>query len=322
MKKTKAKRIIKNFNFEGEGAAVALVGPATAGAANGKTTLLIKANDNFSEEMIEKMQQVKVTMELPAFLERFFHLYGTDAQVLARMMGYVPEEKEESEVESYEDYYENLIQEKLESFEIIKSLYLADSLPDAISKITGEQYLKVLEDQVKIEKALKEQDTDVEVEKVSEVEPAPVKAKPMKKSKINKEDKMSNEATDNVEVIEKAQYDAIEKAMQEQKELLQKALDEVATYKAEKQEMIRKARLGSLTEIVKDEKKVEVLFKALNLVEDAGTYSEILEVLKSLMAATETSEMFIEKGAAIEKGADADKSSLVAKRLKAKYKKD
>ena len=80
--KQKAKRKLKGFDFTKEGAAVALVGPSVGGPANGIPTLIAKAN-NFSPEFIQKMQLIQVTMELPAFLEKFFGIWGSDAEVLA-----------------------------------------------------------------------------------------------------------------------------------------------------------------------------------------------------------------------------------------------
>lgn len=50
--------------------------------------MIAKAN-NFSPEFNKKMQQIGATMELPDFLEKFFGIWGSDAEVLARLMGYV-----------------------------------------------------------------------------------------------------------------------------------------------------------------------------------------------------------------------------------------
>lgn len=54
-KKRKKKRLSK-FSFEGDGAAVALVGDFQGGPANGMTTLLTKATSDISEEDIEKAE--------------------------------------------------------------------------------------------------------------------------------------------------------------------------------------------------------------------------------------------------------------------------
>jgi uncharacterized membrane protein len=73
--KKKATRILKEFDFSGEDSAVALVGPAVGGAANAKTTVLMKSlNSKYSPESIKKMQQIQVTLELPEFLRKFFYM--------------------------------------------------------------------------------------------------------------------------------------------------------------------------------------------------------------------------------------------------------
>lgn len=303
MSTTKAKRKLSDISFDHTGAHLALCSKEQ-GAANGvQHALVMKSSANFSPEFIQKMQAVKVTMTVPEFLNKFFHLYGTDCEVLARMLGYVPEEKEEPD--SYEDYYENLIQERLDSFEILKGLYVAKSLPEAISKLTEDQYMQVLKAQVQFEKAPSEKITKGQ-------EPA-------------KETTMTIE-TVTPEAIEKAAADrvqAVEKALNEKLEAVNKALkeasDKVAAYEAEKKETIRKARLEALKEVVKDEKRTESLFKALSLLESDEDYTELLGILKAIMAPSENSEMFKEKGASVE-GVNKGKSTdLVRERMKAKY---
>ena len=128
--KQKAKRKLKGFDFANEGAAVALVGPSVGGPANGIPLLIAKAN-NFSPEFIQKMQQVQVTMELPDFLEKFFGIWGSDAEVLARLMGYV--EPEDAAAEARDDYNE-WVEDRFTSFSVIKSLHEAKNLPDALSR--------------------------------------------------------------------------------------------------------------------------------------------------------------------------------------------
>ena len=59
-------------------------------------------------------------------------MYYEDAEVLARMIGYVEPEKEEDD---YDDWYENYIEEKLQSFTIIKSLHEARNLPRPIPQL-------------------------------------------------------------------------------------------------------------------------------------------------------------------------------------------
>ena len=83
----KAKRRLSNINFEKEGSHLALVHKAQGGAASGYSTLVMKSLDNRSPEFIQKASQIRVTLSLPDFLEKFFHVWDDDAEVLAAMFG-------------------------------------------------------------------------------------------------------------------------------------------------------------------------------------------------------------------------------------------
>ena len=80
--KTKAKRVISKFNFEGKDSAVALVSASQGGAANSFRTLVIKSADKYSPEFIEKAQKVQVVMEFDDFLQKFFDMWKEDANKL------------------------------------------------------------------------------------------------------------------------------------------------------------------------------------------------------------------------------------------------
>ena len=202
--KVKTKRKLSNIDFTKEGSHIALVSKDQGGPANGHDYALVMKSANFSEEFITKMQQVKVTLELPEFLQKFFGVWYEDAQVLAAMLGYV--EVEDDEVE--DDYYTKYIQEKLQSFEIIKSLHEAKSLPEAISKLTEDEFLLVRQDQQKVEKALESKEKDDSLSKD--------KSKPSTKVEKAKQDKSKNKETKMDEVIE------LQKALDAQKEELTK----------------------------------------------------------------------------------------------------
>ena len=150
----KAKRKLSDISFEKEGAHVALTSKSQGGPANTHDYALVLKANNFSEEFVQKMQQVRVTMELPDFLRKFFSLYGEDAEILARMMGYEkPEAEDEDEVETTKDYYEDYIQSKLEALEVLKSANDAEALSDVLSELDENEYLAMLNDQALIEKA-------------------------------------------------------------------------------------------------------------------------------------------------------------------------
>jgi hypothetical protein len=397
----KAKRKLSDISFEKEGAHVALTSKSQGGPANGHDYALVLKSNKFSEEFVEKMQQVRVTMELPDFLRKFFGMYGDDVEVLARMMGYEKPESEESEaMESYEDY----IQSKMEAFEILKSAHEADSLADLLSTLDETEYLAMLNDQERVEKAFEElekaykpkvgdmvtwnssggkatgkvtkivtdgsmdvPDTSFTV-KGTEENPAVMikiyrdgkptdtmvghKAGTLSKvsksltqesepaafadgtdtstnagveniegvsTSVNKEELEKSKMEDEVKVetVEKAQFELVQKALDEQKVQLQKALETIAAFEAEKKEAINKAKTEKVKAIVKDESKVEAIAKAALSLESEDDFTAFLDAMQSMVATVDTSEMFVEKGASTQEETVVQESA-VAKLLKAK----
>lgn len=307
--KQKAKRKLKGFDFAKEGAAVALVGPSVGGPANGIPILIAKAN-NFSPEFIKKMQQIQVTMELPDFLEKFFGIWGSDAEVLARLMGYV-EPEDEDEVE--DDWWENYIEEKLSAFTIIKSLHEAKNLPEALAQLTEQDYLDVLNDQVLIEKALKEFDAKSNAS-ANSVENTKVEASA---SKVNKSKKEKQMATP--EMVEKEKLTAIEKALNDQKVELEKALAQVKQYEDEKKEAIVKSKTEAVKAVVKDEKQAAVVVKAALALEDQADFDALIAVFKSMNDLLEKSGLFQEQGVSAEAAEDKPGETKLMKALKARH---
>ena len=318
----KAKRKLSDISFEKEGAHVALTSKAQSGPANGHDYALVLKGNNFSEEFVQKMQQVRVTMELPDFLRKFFSVYYEDAEVLARMMGYEkPEVSEEVKTQDYEDY----IQSKLEAFEILKSANDADSLSQVLSELDETEYLAMLNDQERIEKAL------IDIEKATQ-ESAPaasaegndtspaceVKSEEVSAS-VNKEELEKSKMEDEVKVetVEKAQFELVQKALDEQKVQLQKALDTIAHFQAKEKEAINKAKTEKVKAIVKDESKVEAIAKAALSLESEDDFTAFLAAMEAMMTTVETSEMFVEKGASTQEETVVQESA-VAKLLKAK----
>ena len=306
--KQKAKRKLKGFDFAKEGAAVALVGPSVGGPANGIPTLIAKAN-NFSPEFIKKMQQIQVTMELPDFLEKFFGIWGSDAEVLARLMGYV-EPEDEDEVE--DDWWENYIEEKLSAFTIIKSLHEAKNLPEALAQLTEQDYLAVLNDQVLIEKALKEFDAKSNASANSVEKPVEAPA-----SKVNKSKKEKQMATP--EMVEKAKFVEVQKQLEDQKVELAKALEQLNKIEQEKKEAIVKSKTDAVKAVVKDEKQAAVVVKAALALEDQADFDALVEVFKSMNDLLEKSGLFQEQGVSAEASEDKPGETKLMKALKARH---
>ena len=304
----KAKRRLSDISFSHEGAHLALCSKSQ-GAANNWNKALIMKGHNFSPEFIQKMQQVQVTMELPDFLEKFFGIWGSDAEVLARLIGYVEPEDEDDEED---DWWENYIEEKLSAFTIIKSLHEAKNLPEALAQLTEQDYLDVLNDQVLIEKALKEFDAKSNASANSVEKPVEAPA-----SKVNKSKKEKQMATP--EMVEKEKLTAIEKALEDQKIALEKALAQVKQYEDEKKEAIVKSKTDAVKAVVKDEKQAAVVVKAALALEDQADFDALVEVFKSMNDLLEKSGLFQEQGVSAEAAEDKPGETKLMKALKARH---
>lgn len=329
-KQRKARRKLSDITFEKEGAHVALVSKDQGGPANGHDYALVLKANNFSQEFVEKMQQIRVTMELPEFLRKFFGMYHEDADVLAQMMGYQPEPTDTVEpvpMASYQDYIES----RLEAFEVLKSASDAESLADVLSKLSEDEYLAMLNDQVTIEKAFANQESDESIpsNEVSDesdtstnasveksVEPSGSETQELEKSVMTQE-VQTNEAPA-VEMVEKAALVDIQKSLAETQELLKAAQATIAQFEAEKKEAIAKAKTEQVRAIVKDETKVEAIAKAALSLESEDDFTAFLAAMQAMMATVETSEMFVEKGASSQEEQPVVQESAVAKLLKAK----
>lgn len=302
-KTTKAKARLKDLTFDHDNAHLALCSKEQ-GAANNQENAVIFKSANFSKELIEKAQRVQVTMELPDFLEKFFDMWYSDAQVLARLMGYVPEEEE------YE--YTDWIQERVDSFELLKSLHEAKSLPEEMAKLSEDQISQILDDQEMIVKSLKEFESSQMLE--NKVGSPTANSGPTGTKKIKKEKKMTQE----VETIEKSKYVEIEKAMQAQAEELLKAREMLATIEKAEKALILKSKTDAVAAVVHDEKHVATIMKAAAMLDNTEDFDALLEVFKSITVAVEKSALFNEQGATVEVE-DKAKESKVKEFLKSKY---
>jgi hypothetical protein len=312
----KAKRKLSDISFETEGSHIALVSKTQGGPANGADYALVMKSKGFSQEFIEKVQQIRVTMELPDFLKKFFGMYYEEAEILARMMGYEkPETQTQDATESYDDY----IQSKLEAFEILKSVHDTNDLATALSELGEEEYLAMLKDQELIEKAFENESTlsatsavAVDTSPASEVNEEEVSAS------VNKENlEKSNMDEDQKEMVEKAVLVLLQKSFDEQKVALEKALETLAQFEAEKKAAVEKARKDQIVAAVKDEAKAETLFKAVKDVAEED-FQAVVKALTEMQASVEKSALFEEQGASVQEEAPVIQESAVAKVLKAK----
>lgn len=349
--KVKAKRKINALDFTGANAAVALVSKDQGGPANGVTTLLIKAS-NFSDDFIKKASQITVTMEITEYLRRFFHVYDVDAEILARSLGFTTAAQDKAAIEQKEDLlednsppeypdwetepgdkkFERYIDYKVTSIQVMKKLHTAESLTEALSSLTEEEYLQFLKDQSLLEKAFakieKESPEVVKTTKADvntsitqrEVEEgkgnSPVVKTTNKEKRMTKAGKVTVvEQTVDVEMIEKAQFESIQKQFAETQEMLQKALAAVAQFEQEKKELIAKQRLANLEAVVAKE-HADVIFKAVKDTADED-FQAVVKALGTISAAVAQSDLFVEKGVVVE-DKPVENESAVARLIKAK----
>lgn len=334
--KVKAKRKLTDITFEHEGAHLALVHKAQGGAASGYKTLVMKSVDNRSPEFIEKASQVKVTLSLPDFLEKFFHVWGEDAELLATLFGYEPseDESEEYSTQSFWSWYrekamehgavdswgdpitrptsqdrKEWVEDQLQGIEILKSATLAKGSADFINSLTEEQYLGLLKDQQFIEKSFKLQEVKKDLD--GESGGKPTKGVNPKQTKASKADTQEKEMTNvTQETIEKAQYDAKEVELQKALADIQKAKEEIELFKAKEKEAVEKAREADVVAAVVDVDASAKLFKAVKDL-DAEAFKDVVDVVKALTAKVDESEMFKEKGSP-EEGVKVAKSAVQA----------
>lgn len=310
-----AKRRLKNFDFQGEGAHIALVHKDQGGAANGYDTLVMKSTGQYSQEFLQKAAQVKVTLSFEEFLQRFFGMWYDDAEVLATLLGM---ESEKPDDESESDWYQNYIAEQVNKFEILKSANDAENKVDFLSQLDEQDYLSILVNQERFEKALK---TKVEPES-----PEPVKKVTKKKvttqkatKAVHKEDKpnMSDPVVDtNAEMIAKAQYDEIQKAFNEQKEALEKATAAIEQYAKLEKAAKEKARQDAVAAAISDTDEAEKLFKAVAELSD-DNFQAVVEIVKGLVAKVEDTALFTEQGAGVQ--TEQVQKSALQKELDKKY---
>ena len=293
--KLKATRKLKSFDFSGEDSAVALVGPSVGGPASGMTTVLFKSvGTNRSEDFIKKAQQIQVTMEIPEFLQKFFGMWYEDARVLASLMGYVENTPEDENTKTCEDY----IQEKIDSFKILKSVNDGANLAKTLMALTEEEHLVLLKDQEYLESIMKQLEN----------------TEPVSGSVNNKETTMS----ENVETVTKSQFETIQKALDDKEVALQKALADLEVLQAAQKEAVRKSRFNQVVTALKDESIATVVFKAVGLVESDEDFAEVVKTLGDLQEKVEKSALFQEQGASGDVQEEPVQESAVAKLVKAR----
>lgn len=347
MNKTKnTKRILKDIDFSSDDSHIALC-HRSQGVANQSDFVVALKSNSFSEETIQKIQQVKVQLEIPDFIQAFFKIQEEkDAKALAYLMGWTEDLVEEA-MEPQMDF-EKWVASNMESFEIVKALKEADvkDYPEILSKLDEWQYLTLLQEQEQFEQGLRKQESNPAASatefdaSTSTVQHEVNKGKgvnPVVKQKAKKETLMANKENEKqetkaeftvvekqVEMIEKSQFEAILKQMQDMKAQaeqqqveLQKAKEQVEKFEQERKEAIEKQRLADLEAAVKHKEHAAVLHKALKQAEQAE-FTEVVKALAAISLQAEQSDLFVEKSAAVQDNPEVNESP-VARLIKAKF---
>lgn len=325
-KKRAPKRKLTDISFDHEGAHLALVSKElNSGPANLQDfALVMKGLESFSPEIIEKASKVTVTLSIEEYLTRFFGLYWDDAEFLATAMGYTTEASERETFDYAEDY-RKYIDERVGSITIMKAMQDASGDTSIMANLSGEDYLALLQDQAKIEKAFDKiaelkKATKVEVRKESDLKASAsgsdtqqnasvekatsvAKVEPSGSvSQVNKGNYMADKEVKTVvadvekELVEKSVLVDLQKAFEEKAVELQKALDLVKQFEQEKKDAITKSRKEKLGAAVKNEEQAAALFKGANLLEDAD-FEAFVKAVADIQAVADQSDLFKSVGA-------------------------
>lgn len=137
----------------------------------------------------------------------------------------------------------------------------------------------------------------------------------------NKDNLEDNQAVEKLETVQKSVVVDLEKALNDQKVQLQKALDQVKQYEDIQKASVVKNKTDVIVALVKDETKTEALVKAGLALESQVDFDAYVQVIKSLVEQLDSSEMFVEKGVSgTAKEEKAPESSLTAL-IKSKFNK-
>ena len=344
----KTKRVLKDIDFSADDAHIALC-HRSQGVANQSDFVVALKAKQFSEESIQKLQTVRVELSLPDFIKAFWKIEEEDdAKALAYLMGWredLAQEAMEPETE-----FQDWVASNMESFEIVKQLKDAkeQDYPELLSKLDEWQYVTLLEEQEKFEKAFKqlklqkesalEQGVDASTSTVQHEVNKGKGVNPVVKRKAKKETLMAKENQDKVEkaeaeftvvekqveMIEKSEFQAVLKQMEdikkqaeEAKVELQKAKELVIKFEQEKKEQISKQRLADIEAAVKNKEHALVLHKALVQAEQEQ-FVEVVKALTAISLDSEQNDLFVEKSMQVEEKPMVEESA-VARLIKAKF---
>lgn len=310
----KAKRKLKGIDFSSQDSHIALVHKDQGGPANGADyKLVLKAVNKLKDDFIKKASNVKVTLPIEEFLSTFYGLYYEQSETLARALGFTTaaqEESESKEVEDYEDWYENYINTKVQSIEVMKSLYQAENVADVLAELDGPQYLGLMQDQQMLEKSFRK------IERINKAKESKPTGDDTSKSEVKEGKspviKNKTKETNMDEIVE------LQKSLADNQLMLTKALEQVKALESEKKEQVIKSKTAKITELVKDETHAKIIAKACLELESEEDFTAFVAAIQAMTSTIDKTDMFIEKGLQVDNIELQPTESAVMKAVKAR----
>lgn len=298
---TKAKRVIKGFDFTGKDAHVALVDEA----ANGQTVLVMKSLTASEEEITKALSKdVTVKMTIMEFLTRHLDMWWDDAEIVAGLLGYSAEDLVGGFETSANDIVE-YVQEKIDSVQVNKSVD-SDKINQFVEKFASykDKYL------------VKGSTSSVDGSVKTTLEGENVVTKAEDGKPTNEEVQMTQEeiqemiskaagdlAKEQVAEIEKA-YEAKAEATNKELQIL-KAAHETRTA----QEYLTKA--SEYAQFLGEDADKEAIAKALRAVEGIEEAAPLLQVLKALKDVAAKDDLLEEVGKSATKEQPTDQEAKI-----------
>lgn len=336
---SKPSKKLSDITFEHDGAHIALVSKQQGGGAVGHNYAIVLKANKFDPVEVKKASKVQVELEITEFLTRFFYMCQVDAEILARTLGFTTkmqekitleqkekmleseEEKIDPEYPSYDSDEKEIdmyVTSKVQSINIMKALHNEATRVETMANLTKDEYLQLLKDQAMLEKAMKK----VEALKAKESNSPASAAGSEDTTSVNVDKSKVSQPAKSDKLENKVMVEELQKALDNQKVELEKALAQIAEFEKAKKEALVKAKTDKIAEAVQDEQLAAILVKAgltLDSDEDFNTY---VGAVRTLSEKIEKSALFREEGvSAHQEQKEVKKTSGVAAILEKKYNK-
>ena len=336
---SKPSKKLSDITFEHDDAHIALVSKQQGGGAVGHNYAIVLKANKFDPVEVKKASKVQVELEITEFLTRFFYMCQVDAEILARTLGFTTKMQEKMILEQKEKMLENeeekidpeypswdsdeeevdmYVTSKVQSINIMKALHNEATRVETMANLTKDEYLQLLKDQAMLEKAMKK----VEALKAKESNSPASAAGSEDTTSVNVDKSKVSQPAKSDKLENKVMVEELQKALDNQKVELEKALAQIAEFEKAKKETLVKAKTDKITEAVQDEQLAAILVKAgltLDSDEDFNTY---VGAVRTLSEKIEKSALFREEGvSAHQEQKEVKKTSGVAAILEKKYNK-